>query len=56
MKRPRHPKLTPLRAFELLRELDRQHGKEGAGTSVAEDRARDALAEHIRAALTRGRR
>jgi hypothetical protein len=52
----RHPKITPMRAFELLRELDRNHGRVGAATSNAEDRAREALASHVRAELTKRRR
>jgi hypothetical protein len=49
----KNPRLTPLRAFELLRDLDVARGREGPGTSVAEDRARDALASHVRNALVR---
>lgn len=52
----RHPKITPLRAFELLRALDRDQGRLGAGTTVASARTSRALAEHVRAALVRGRR
>lgn len=55
MKKPRHPKITPLRAFELLRALDKNHGARGTSTSYAEDQAREALAEHVRSALSRVR-
>ncbi len=56
MKKARHPKITPLRAFELLRELDQKHGTAGRGDpSYACDRVRDALAEHVRNALARVR-
>lgn len=51
----RHPKITPLRAFELLRELDKRHGDKAGEPSYAVDRTRDALAEHVRNALTRVR-
>lgn len=49
----RNPKITPLRAFELLRGLDEVRGREGTSTSAAEDRTRDALASHVRNALAR---
>jgi hypothetical protein len=56
MRPPKYPKLTPLRAFELLRSLDEQRGREGSGTPFAEDAAREALANHVRAAIVRGSR
>lgn len=53
--RVRYPKITPLRAFELLRALDKVHGAKGSGTSYAEDQAREALASHVKNALARVR-
>ncbi len=59
MKPPRYPRLTPLKAFELLRELD-EHARELSSPNSlrwALDRARDALANHVRAAIVKaGRR
>ncbi len=55
MKLPKHPRLTPLKAFTLLRKLDRKrdivvdHGP----FACALDEVRDALASHIRAALSK---
>jgi hypothetical protein len=52
----KHPKITPLRAFELLRDLDQKHGSIGRGDpSYAVDRTRDALASHVRNALVKVR-
>lgn len=53
---PKYPKLTPLKAFALLMDLVEQKGREENGTSFAEDRTREALASHVRAAIVRGSR
>jgi hypothetical protein len=58
-KQQRYPRLTPLRAFELLRGLDEQAGVvRGTGkvNSHVDNRARVELADHIRAALVKVRR
>jgi hypothetical protein len=55
-KPPKYPRITPLKAFDLLRSLDEQRGREGSGTSFAEDAVREALANHVRAAIVRGSR
>jgi hypothetical protein len=52
----RHPKITALRAFDLVLALEYQRGREQNGTSGAEDAARNALISHVRASLVRGRR
>lgn len=51
----KHPKITPLRAFELLRALDQTHGVASNPHPPSVDRARDALASHVRAALAKVR-
>jgi hypothetical protein len=53
---PKYPKLTPLKAFELLRELDYLNGKEGITSPAAVGRVRSELANHVRAAIVRGSR
>jgi hypothetical protein len=52
----RHPRITPLRALELLRELDYRQGvRVGSsnGSDSAIDQARAALASHVRNVLAR---
>jgi hypothetical protein len=62
VKRPsKYPKLTPLRAFELLRELDHGAGVRDAANGAQPNqhtvnRARAELADHVRAAIVRGSR
>lgn len=55
----RFPRLTPLRAFELLRELDLElhYITTGHGPILcAVNRTRDALANHVRSALAKAAR
>jgi hypothetical protein len=61
VKQPKYRRLTPLKAFELLRKLDKtEHarlyapGWSEAKEAVSEVRA--ALADHVRAAIVRGSR
>lgn len=56
-KPPLHRSLTPLRAVELLRDLD-THSRElnGGLIALAVGNPRDARREHVRAAIVRNRR
>lgn len=57
MKPPRYPRLTPLKAFALLRDLDSNRLQDLSSLRYALDRVRDALADHVRAAIVKaGRR
>lgn len=47
------PKITPLRAYELLRQLDEERGRLGNSTTTGHDRTREALANHVKNALRR---
>jgi hypothetical protein len=54
VKPPKYPRLTPLKAFALLRELDeKRHNLLGNSAIYIVDRVRDALADHVRAALVK---
>jgi hypothetical protein len=61
MTRTRHPKITPLRAFELLLRVEHRIGRleddaqRNPTVHLLRD-VRDALASHVRAGLVRGRR
>lgn len=53
---PNHPRLTPMKALELLRELDFYAGKLEGGSSgkrACIESTREALASHITESLTR---
>ncbi len=54
---PKYPRLTPLRAFALLRSLDRYyHELQPSSVRGAVDETRHALADHVKAAIVAGRR
>ena len=56
MKPRKYPRLTPLKAFTLLRDLDKWRNALPPD-SWSVDRVRDALADHVRAAIVKaGRR
>jgi hypothetical protein len=55
MRTPRHPRLTPMRALELLRSLER-HPRAEPLPHYLRDEITSALASHVRAGLVRGRR
>lgn len=58
MKTPKHPTITPMRAHALLRRLDESYPKiaceQGSGARAVLDDVRDALSNHVKAALVRG--
>ncbi len=49
----RFPRIMPMRAFELLRELDQKAHQQATQTTGVDVRTREALAAHVRNALVR---
>ncbi len=54
---PIHPKITPVRALDMLRRLERERHKiADHGVLMLLDELRSSLYEHVRAELARRRR